>query len=66
MYNSKIIKNRFNRTILIDYLNQMGIDIYNESFYNSKKAVLLSKHGPKFENTKELSLKQAQEFFTQA
>jgi hypothetical protein len=64
LYQARVIKNRFNRTILIEYLNQIGIDIYNETFYNSKKAVLLSKHGPKFENTKELTLQQAQVFFT--
>ncbi len=64
MYKERIIKNRFNHTVLTGYLKQMEIAIYNEAFYDSQRAVLLTKHGPKFENTRELSLKQAQAFFT--
>ena len=62
-YKARLIKNRFNLSMLNDYLKKFSIDIFNETFYCPDTAMLLSKSGPKFEATVELTLQQAQRFF---
>lgn len=59
-YKSRIIKSRFTNEILVHYLNHLGISLNNLNYNNS---ILVSKVGPKFEQTKELSLEEAQNFF---
>lgn len=63
-YKSRRIKDRFNRPILNHYLKELGIDAFNDAFYNSKDAIMLIKQGPQFKNTKELTIEEAQNFFT--
>lgn len=63
-YKNRQIKKRFNIETLVEYLNELGISIFTEDFYSSQDSILVEKIGPKFENTKELSLKEAQNFFS--
>ena len=63
-YKIRQIKSRFNLKILSEYLKKLNINAFDESYYNtSTEAILLDKQGSKFENTKELTLQQAQSFF---
>jgi len=59
-FKSRIIKNRFTNEMVIEYLNHFGINLDKFNFCNS---IIVSKIGPKFEQTKELSLEEAQIFF---
>jgi hypothetical protein len=64
-YKSKQIKNRFNIEILLAYLTEFDINVFNENYYAPKKgAILLNKQGPKFNTTKTLQLNEAQDFFS--
>ena len=64
-YKTRQIKNRFNINLLIEYLEKLGIHGFNENFYLCQQgAVLLEKKGPVFDNTKTLSLLQAQNHFS--
>lgn len=64
-YKARKIKSRFNLNLLIEYLEKLGIYAFNEDFYLCQEgAVLLEKKGPMFDNTKKLSLQQAQNYFS--
>ncbi len=62
-YKLRQIKKRFNFNILKEYLLKIGIDAFNDEFYNSKKSILIEKKGQMFNTTKELSLEEARTFF---
>ena len=63
-YKIRQIKSRFNLNLLSEYLKNLGINAFEENYYNtSKGSILLDKHGRKFDNTKDLTLEQAQDFF---
>ncbi len=62
-YKSRQIKKRFDLSLLAEYLLFLGIDAFNEEFYKSTNAVMISKEGPLFSGTRELSIHQAQKWF---
>ncbi|MES2425578.1 MAG: hypothetical protein V4560_01350 [Bacteroidota bacterium] len=63
-YSNKRIKDRFNFELLNEYLKALGIDAFNEAFYDCEKGgILIDQIGPKFPATKELTLQQARDFY---
>ena len=63
-YDNKQIKSRFNYELLKDYLTNLGINAFDEDYYDVKNgAILINKTGPKFSATRELTLKEANSFF---
>lgn len=63
-YRNKNIKQRFSIELLDKYLQHIEIDLFNNEFMQPKAgSILISKEGPKFSNTQELSLTQAKDFF---
>jgi len=63
-YKLRTIKERFTIDMLNNYLKEFSIDIFNEDFYNTLDgSMLINKIGPKFKDTRELSLQDTKEFF---
>jgi hypothetical protein len=62
-YKSRVVKNRLDRDMLIDYASKFGIDLENSDYYEEANAIVIEKLGRKFETTRELSLAEAQSFF---
>jgi hypothetical protein len=64
-YKLKQIKKRFNLEILKNYLRQLNINAFSEDFYDSDNgSILVYKIGPSFPDAKELSIVEAQSFFS--
>lgn len=60
----KPIKDRFTQTHLVQYLEHLGIKLFNYSFSDTQSgSIFINKIGPLFNSTKELSLDQLSEFF---
>lgn len=55
-YGLKPVKERFTPEMLDAYLKALGVDAFNELFYLSHSAVLLSKQGPIAPNAREFPL----------
>lgn len=52
-FESKLIKNKFTRDMLKQYLGELGIDAFDESFFNPHRAFLVEKKGPAANGLKE-------------
>lgn len=66
-YKAKKIKDRLNKEILEEYFLNFNIQLFNETFYNNSgdvSAILIRKEGPLYKNAKQLTLEQAQNYFT--
>ncbi len=62
-FNKRLIKDRFTPSILAKYLAHFGIQLEDANFYKLSSATLVEKIGPKFNGTKELSLKELKKFY---
>ena len=61
-YTKRIIKERLTSAMIVEYLRHFEIDLSDNSL-DAYSAILVSKKGPMFNATKELSLIEAQNFF---
>jgi hypothetical protein len=56
-YKERQIKKRFDLPLLAGYLKHLGIEAFDEKFYQTN-AVLVEKSGPLYEQTREFSIEQ--------
>jgi hypothetical protein len=63
-YNNKNIKDKFTPELLQEYLRALGIDAFNEDYFNSGNACLIEKNGPCASAMEEFSLAQVQSSYS--
>ena len=62
-FKKRIVKDRFNYVLLKKYLLHFKIDTESSNFFYLDKTILIQKVGLKFEQTKELTIEEAEQYF---